>query len=222
MNFQKISHTSLYKDVLIQLEKYIENNNLKQGDSLPTERVMAEQLGISRGTLREAFRILEANGVIDVTPGGGRFLKRDVARSNLIIDMVNELDPVGIVDLMEIREILEIRIIELVIEKATDDELDEIENGLSRGNDLFEIDNTFHLALAKASHNTAFYSFMKFNLFLLAKIRMKSLGKLEREQKMPVEHKEVLEAIKLRNKDIAKEKIIEHLEAVKHSIIKEA
>jgi GntR family transcriptional repressor for pyruvate dehydrogenase complex len=124
----------LYKDVLAQLESYIESNDLKVGDSLPTERVMAEQLGISRGTLREAFRILEANGVVRVTPGGGRFLERDLAHSNLIIDMVHELNPIDATDLMELREILELKIVELVIEKATDEELREIELSLSRGN----------------------------------------------------------------------------------------
>ncbi len=218
MDFQKINRTSLYKDVLLQLKNYIERNNLKPGDCLPTERVMAEQLGISRGTLREAFRILEANGVISVTPGGGRFLERDLAHSNLIIDMINELEYVDAMDLMELREVLELKIVELVIDKASDEELLEIEQSFSRGNDLYEIDNTFHLALAKASHNTAFYSFMKFNLSLLAKIRMRSLGKPEREKKMPEEHEELMIALKMRDKELAKTKLIEHLEAVKRSI----
>jgi len=208
----------LYKDVLAQLESYIESNDLKVGDSLPTERVMAEQLGISRGTLREAFRILEANGVVRVTPGGGRFLERDLAHSNLIIDMVHELNPIDATDLMELREILELKIVELVIEKATDEELREIELSLSRGNNPLEIDNTFHLALAKASHNTAFYSFMKFNLSLLAEIRMYSLSKEDRAKKMSVEHDELMQAIKMRDTENAKAKIIKHLEAVKLSI----
>jgi len=218
MSFQKINRTSLYKDVLLQLENYIENNALKLGDCLPTERVMAEQLGISRGTLREAFRILEANGVVKVTPGGGRFLERDLSHSNLIVDMVNELDPVDSMDLMELREILELKIVELVVDKATDEELTEIKESLSRGNDLYEIDNTFHLALAKASRNTAFYSFMKFNLSLLAKIRMRSLGKPKREKEMPEEHDELMAALEKRDKELAKAKLIEHLEAVKRSI----
>lgn len=208
----------MYKDVLAQLESYIESNDLKVGDSLPTERVMAEQLGISRGTLREAFRILEANGVVRVTPGGGRFLERDLAHSNLIIDMVHELNPIDATDLMELREILELKIVELVIEKATDEELREIELSLSRGNNPLEIDNTFHLALAKASHNTAFYSFMKFNLSLLAEIRMYSLSKEDRAKKMSVEHDELMQAIKMRDTENAKAKIIKHLEAVKLSI----
>ena len=71
MDFQKINHTSLYAEVLLQLENYIERYGLKPGDRLPTERVMAEQLGISRGTLREAFRILEANGIVEVTQEAG-------------------------------------------------------------------------------------------------------------------------------------------------------
>lgn len=218
MEFRKINHTSLYEDVLLQLEEYIERYGLKPEDRLPTERVMAEQLGISRGTLREAFRILEANGIIEVTPGGGRYLKRDLAHSNLVIDLVNEFEPADTMDLMELREVLELKIVELVIEKASDKELIEIEAGFSRSNDPYEIDNTFHLALAKASHNTAFYNVMKFNLSLLAKIRMRSLGKLEREEKMAKEHEELMEAIKLRDKELAKAKLTQHLEAVKSSI----
>lgn len=215
MDFQKINHTSIYEEVLLQLENYIETNSLKPEDKLPTERDMAEQLGISRGTIREAFRILEANGIIEVTPGGGRFLKRDLAHSNLIIDMVNEIEPSDPLDLMELREVLESKIIEMVIDRASDEELAEIEAGLSRGNDPFEIDNTFHLALAKASHNTAFYSYMKFNLSLLAKIRMRSLGRPEREQKMADEHWKLMDAIKARDKKLADDMIKQHLGAVK-------
>jgi DNA-binding FadR family transcriptional regulator len=59
---------------------------------------------------------------------------------------------------------------------------------------------------------------MKFNLSLLAEIRMYSLSKEDRAKKMSVEHDELMQAIKMRDTENAKAKIIKHLEAVKLSI----
>ena len=220
MVFQKIVHTSLYQNVISQLEEYIRDKNLKPMDKIPTERDISEQLGISRSTLREAFRVLEANGVINVTHGGGRHLKRDLSHSNLVLDVLNDLECVDELNLMEMRRILEQGIVELVIERASDKELNSIEKSIVSENNLYESDNIFHLALAKATHNPAFYNVMNMNLALLAKIRKRSLSMFERGEKMLLEHKELLEAIKQRDLSLAKKKMADHLDAVVISILR--
>lgn len=60
-----------YEQVMEQIEQRIVDGLLKPGDHLPSERDLATQLGVSRPTLRESLRVLEALGVLDIRPGGG-------------------------------------------------------------------------------------------------------------------------------------------------------
>lgn len=60
-----------YEQVMEQIEQRIVDGLLKPGDHLPSERDLATQLGVSRPTLRESLRVLEALGILDIRPGGG-------------------------------------------------------------------------------------------------------------------------------------------------------
>ena len=74
MTFKTIVPVRLYESVTEQIMNLIKNNELKPGDKLPPERDLAEKFSISRGSLREAFRVLESRGIIE-RPGGGRFIR---------------------------------------------------------------------------------------------------------------------------------------------------
>jgi len=92
------------------------------GDRLPPERDLAKQLGVSRSTLREAFRVLEQQGIIVTKPGGGRYivgLPKQYDKQALLED----LEKAAIWDLLETREMLENRIVELACERATEQDL---------------------------------------------------------------------------------------------------
>ena len=211
MDFQTIDHKWLYKEVVLQLENYIKENHLKIGDQLPTERYLAERLGISRGTVREAFRTLEVNGVIESRPGGGRFLKTDLNQHTFLKDVATELDHAAAKDLLELRELIELKQLELVIDRGTEEDFANIEEALNSSEDDYERDSAFHLALAEASHNNAFYLVNKYIMSLLADVRKNYIKRPNRHQEIRHEHAALLDAIKNRDQISAQELMLQHL-----------
>jgi len=104
MTFKAITPVRLYESVTEQIINLIKNNELKPGDKLPPERELAEKLSISRGSLREAFRVLESRGLIKSKPGGGRFI-REINNEDLIDteNVVLNLEKSSILELIEAR-----------------------------------------------------------------------------------------------------------------------
>lgn len=220
MDFHKISHSRLYEDVLLQLEDYIKSNGLKPDDKLPAERLIAEQLGVSRGTLREAFRVLETNGVLTAVPGSGRTLRQDITKVNLIKELITDVEYSDAMNLMELRLALEKGILDLAIQRATDQDLMEVEISiqLSDRSSNSNLEDSFHLLLAKATHNEPFYNALYLNLSQLASIRLYSNSKDIREREKQEQHALILDAVRKRDLDLATKRLETHLSRVMKSL----
>jgi GntR family transcriptional regulator, transcriptional repressor for pyruvate dehydrogenase complex len=74
--FSGVRNERIYEKIVVQIRQLIEEGKLKPGNRLPGERKLAETLGCSRTSLREACRVLEAEGLIVSKPGGGRFIQQ--------------------------------------------------------------------------------------------------------------------------------------------------
>ncbi|MCH1984356.1 FadR family transcriptional regulator [Ruminococcus sp. OA3] len=130
------------------------------GEKLPNENKMSEELGISRTTLREAIRILAANGVVEILRGRGTYVRND-----LVLDKKCGLSTLGgiktdIRDLYEMRLIVEPEAAFLAAQRAGEEEIrhiallgKEIERAVSENRDRTEVERGFHKAIAKATHN---------------------------------------------------------------------
>lgn len=130
------------------------------GDQLPNENDLSQQLKISRTTLREAIRILAAHGVLEIRRGKGTFVRQEAE-----LDRMKTLNPllsakVDAKDLFEIRLIFEPEAAYLATLRATDREIDRIvslgkliEQKIKAGEDRTEVEQAFHNAIAKATHN---------------------------------------------------------------------
>src|SRR5690625_1924677 len=70
------SKIKVYEEVLNEIQTYIEENELVDGDKLPSERELAEQLNAARSSVREALRAIELLGLIETKRGEGTFLKK--------------------------------------------------------------------------------------------------------------------------------------------------
>src|SRR4051794_2065706 len=120
-NFTTVRSERLYEKIIQQLIQLIEEGKLKPGDRLPPERKLAENLGCSRTSLREACRVLESEGIIISKPGGGRFIQR--VDQNLTLkyhfNTVDMLEKSAIIYFLEAREALEPKIAELASQRAT-------------------------------------------------------------------------------------------------------
>ena len=111
----------LHQLILDQLDELMTNGTLKPGDTLPPERLLSEKMNVSRGTLREAFRILEHQGIIETRAGGGRRLRHLPSDTFSLSpeEYISSLRRAAAVDLMEAQQALEERIVELACERAT-------------------------------------------------------------------------------------------------------
>ena len=133
---------------------------LAPGEKLPNEVEWSRELGVSRTTLREAVRMLVAQGVLEVRRGRGTFVSDQVRE---IEDFgFNHLDQIRgqLRDLFELREIFEPQAARLACRRATEGELTEIlergaevERCIRAGKDRTEADRAFHAAIVRATHN---------------------------------------------------------------------
>ena len=229
MEFREITPVRLYESVIEQIMNLIKNNKLKPGDKLPPERELAEKLSISRGSLREAFRVLESRGLIKSKPGGGRYI-REIRKNghNNTENIILSLEKSSILELLEAREMFEVKIAEIAAQKATPEDIKLIEEALNKMNEEEELkygketesDTEFHLAIASASHNFVFVNIIKLHLDLLKETRGKTWQITGRREKQYQEHQVILQAIKERDSKKAGEVMLKHLRNIREVLVK--
>ena len=75
--FTPVRGVRLYETIIEQIATLVQNGQLTNGDRFPTERALQEKWRVSRPVLREAFRALEMQGIVESRPGGGRYLRAE-------------------------------------------------------------------------------------------------------------------------------------------------
>ena len=135
------------------------DQTLQPGEKLPNENELSVQLGVSRATLREAIRLLSAQGVLEVRRGRGTYVAEALHDADFGL---KELDRahMRLKDLFEMRLMFEPQCIALACERATDEELlyiraqgERVQHELQNGGDWAGSDQLFHTLISKASHN---------------------------------------------------------------------
>jgi DNA-binding FadR family transcriptional regulator len=142
----------LYQVVQDEVKSYIIQHRLKAGDPLPPETELAQQLNISRNSVREAVKALEALGILEARPGTGLFVRDfsfDSILNNLAYGILFDLKP--LIDVLEVRFHLEYSMVEKVIQKVTSEQiqrlrevLDEMRLAAEQGYYSAEADRAFH------------------------------------------------------------------------------
>jgi DNA-binding FadR family transcriptional regulator len=151
--------------IVDQIKLLIRDGQLKPGDRLPAERELGERFGVSRVTVREALRGLEANGMVAIKVGarGGAFVTAPTSAriGQGIIDLLS-LSGLTDLEVTEARQIFELGIIPLVCERATEEDIKDLleicdrgDAALEQGSYPMELSAEFHTRVAKASHNSA-------------------------------------------------------------------
>lgn len=153
-----LDRTPLYERLVARLRDHVVEAGLKAGDRLPPERRLAEELGVSRASVRQAIVALEVQGLIEVRHGGGSFLRRDDLNPVPFAQVVDRKRRLP--DILDAREALEVKLAELAAERRTARDIDAIENALAlmadavdRGESGAEGDAAFHAALTEAAHS---------------------------------------------------------------------
>lgn len=195
----------LQSEIIEFIKKYIEDNDLKNGDKLPSQMEMIEMMGVSRSSIREAIKTLEAKNVVEVVNGKGIYV-RDGSPNLISAEIDFKKEKESILELLEVRRILEKEILFLAIQNASDEEIDEIGKILAVVMEKYDHglrqnieDHEFHLAIHKACHNRIMNELIQSISNLLNKLWDFPLGMRDPFIDTIPLHKELFDSIKSRN-----------------------
>ena len=124
--FSKVSVGRISEIIVEQIRLLMRQGQLRPGDRLPPERDLCERFGVSRVTVREALRMLESSGLVEIRVGarGGAFVT--APSSDRVGEGLTDLLSLSVItttDITEIRMVLETGIVPLVCERATEEDL---------------------------------------------------------------------------------------------------
>jgi len=173
--FRAAKQNRMFEDVVDQIQEAIIDGRLQAGDRLPAERELKGVLQTSRSTLREALRVLEQKGLIEIRlgMGGGAIVKtlnEDQVTESL--DLLLRSQKVSLNHLAEFREGVEGDVVAIAAERATDSDiellrslLDEAAACVNRGvdhlDDFLKVDKELHLTFAFITENPVYISVLK-------------------------------------------------------------
>lgn len=166
MGFGQIQARRLSDDIVSKLESMILEGTLRAGERLPAERILAEQFGVSRPSLREAIQKLAAKGLLTSRQGGGNYIAESLGSnfSDPLLPLL-ENNPEAQRDLLEFRHTLEGSCAYYAAMRATEPDRQRLteafealqrcyaKDGEANRAEEGAADARFHLAIAEASHN---------------------------------------------------------------------
>lgn len=170
MAFETIRRTTAPEMVVQQILEKIEAGELVPGGQLPSQRELAQLLGVGRSSVREATNALTVMGYLEVIQGRGTFIREDLPGTDpSTAKLLNALAAGNIFDLMEARELLECKSCVLAAERADRSHLRPLEKALEAARkaapddypSFLDADLQFHYALAEATQNDVICEMMK-------------------------------------------------------------
>jgi GntR family transcriptional repressor for pyruvate dehydrogenase complex len=219
---ESIKRTRLPEEIANQLRKLIVDGTFKPKQPLPSERALAEHLGVSRSSVRDGIRRLEVVGLLETRHGQGTFLQE------LSVDHV--VTPLASVltfhrarhdDLMDVRRMFEPAVARAAASRATEEEFDEIERILTEqrrkaraGEATLIEDAAFHAALARATHNPVVVRMMEILNDLLVESDTRTLQSRGRQFRSLRGHHAVIEALRRRDADGAALAMRDHIDQI--------
>jgi GntR family transcriptional repressor for pyruvate dehydrogenase complex len=168
MQFKTIHRDSTPEKVVCAILAKIRGGHLPPGARLPSQKALADQLGVGRSSIREATNALALMGYIDIQQGRGSFVCVEPAAPELSVLQVQAALSAGdIYDLMEARMLMECQCARWAAERATKRHLRELDEAArkveARGDDydgFLEADLSFHMRLAEAGQNSVVVELM--------------------------------------------------------------
>ena len=227
--YTPVQSIKVFEQIADQIEQRILNGELRSGDRLPTERVLAEQFQASRTAVREAMKILAQKGLVEMRPGRGTIVidgAPEAMQNSIGLVMKLQVGEVGGSDnLVEVREILETEIAALAAARATEDEIAAMREAirvmdvsLSDADAYIAADNQFHRALAKATQNSLILILIDSIVNPLSEQRKHIFAVEGGPERGQFHHRRILESIIRRNPENARAAMHAHLQQVREDV----
>lgn len=218
----RVSQTDVVVD---QIKRFLLSDRIREGDKLPTEKEFCETLKVGRSTVREAIRALQVMGYVKIYPGRGAFLaskELDDASPSAVTWFATNVARVE--DVVEVRLALETLAARLAAVRADEEEFERLERvrfdfeeALSNGEyeKLGKLDELFHQTMVEAAKNPILTSINKTIAAAFAEFRNTSFRIKEHAANAVIPHRDILNALRARDAELAQVFVVRHLEKVR-------
>jgi GntR family transcriptional regulator, transcriptional repressor for pyruvate dehydrogenase complex len=233
MEVNKLHKQNHYDEIAQQIKAMIVQGQLKMGDKLPSTKELSERFGVGRSTTREALSALKAMGLIEIRQGGAcRVIRQAPSEISLPEWTSLRMNRTTLLELMEVRQSLEISIASLAAKKRTSEDLaqlqlimQEMESAVDDDAAGERTDLAFHELLVQATHNAIMVqtcdSIRNAMEMMIRDIRRAELyANQEVAVQLLKEHKVIYDAIYSGDPMLASQAMREHLEHVESILIK--
>lgn len=224
----EVSKTRLYEKIVDQIGNLIETGRLEPGDQLPSERELAEIFKVSRHSVREAIRSLEQQGILASRRGSGTFVVQRQAQTleEFLAQAVSRRKG-KLKEIFQFRRLIEPEIAYLAALNAASKDIKKFESILNRQrekqasqDEFMNLDNAFHLALARAAKNGILLETVERINGILNECRHAIYQSEERCRKSNRGHERVLAAIKKGDPGSARKAMWDHLKVIEEIVLK--
>lgn len=217
MQLETIKTQRLYLKVAEQITRLVQDGTIKPGERLPSERELAEKLGVSRPTIREAMIALEIAGVIEIRTGSGIYITHKKPELTLVDEGT------GPYEILDTRYIVESEACAMAATRITDSQLAELKQTIVEMEEEEKLpdasekaDMKFHLLIAEACQNSAISSIVKWLWELRNQSHLSQvfMARLRKEGVHPSinEHKRIVAALEKRDPERARNAMKLHIE----------
>lgn len=221
--FRVVSFNRMSEAIVEQIRSLIRSERLRPGDRLPSERDLGERMGVSRVTVREALRVLEAGGLVEIRVGsrGGAFVTSPTSSKvgSGLAELIS-LSPLTAGEVTEARQVVELGIIPIAVERATDADIADLREmvrqhqaALKKGEYDMTMSAAFHVRVAACTHNSAIEMLVHtFHGPLLMSLREAQVAAPLMGHRGTTEHRDFVEALASRDAERATEIMRRHLQ----------
>ena len=219
---EPIKKTRVAEEVADRIRTLILDGTFPQGQPLPSERVLTEQFGVSRGSIRDALRMLETIGLIETQHGRGTF-PRELTVDRLVAPLASMMTFQHVLqdELLDVRRMFEPAVARVAATRATEEDfanlqriLDAQKRKLKKGQSAIVEDTAFHAALARSTRNRVVVSLMATLNDLLVESRKLTLKQKGRPAKSVEGHEAVVRAMRRRDAEGAAQAMYKHIDQI--------
>jgi len=224
--WEPLSTSYVSTQVSERIQGLIGTKRLKPGDRLPAERELAHLLHVSRPSVREAFKSLQAQGVVDIRHGQGVFVAEPQAAVSLRAALIRR--EIGVEELFAMREVLELPAVEWAAQRRDPDGLEEVRRAFTALDDyshvdeidfehLRTLDTGFHLSIVSAAGNRFLQQTTIVLHEILAAGMATTLRAPGRVEKSRVDHRRIYRAIIAGDADAARRAAQAHIDGAREA-----
>ena len=220
---ESVKRVPVVQQVVEKIKEYLFSGEVSVGDKLPVEKELCEQLEVGRGTVREAFRMLEATGYVELRPGKGTFAART---SEVELDDIMQWfteHEVETKDFLEVRMAIEPLSVRLAIERCSDEDVAHLERLHQKfitavnNKDVPNIviyDEKFHADIVEYSRNQLLISISKQVEKNMKNFRSRTFYIPQNAENAILPHQMILDAFKTKDAAAGERNMQEHLSLI--------